>query len=454
MSAPGGTVTEELSRTDDGAVVRRSVLPGGLRVVTEAVPGVRSVALGVWIPVGSVHETPSLAGSSHFLEHLLFKGTRRRSALDISSTLDAVGGESNAFTSKEYTCFYARVLDTDLPLAVDVVCDQVLASRVRSADVDAERGVVLEEIAMRDEDSSDLVHDLFSTALHGDTPLGRPVLGTVASIEGLSRTAVAGYYRRRYVPGEMVVAAAGSLDHDAVVADVAAAFAREGALDDAPRDDAAPAPVAVPAPRAPVTPRGAAPRARAEVVVEQRPAEQANVVLGVPALSRHDDRRYALAVANAVLGGGMSSRLFQEVREERGLAYSVGSFVGSHAATGYLGVYAGCSPSRLADVVALCRDGVRALAADGVTGEELSRAQGQMSGGLVLGLEDTGARMSRLGKGELVQGEIPTVDELLARIAAVTVEDVADVCAEVLVRPFAAAAVGPASAQDLTALLR
>ena len=315
--------------------VTRTVLPGGPRVVTEHVPGVRSAAFGIWVPVGSVDEVPSLAGSSHFLEHLLFKGTQRRSALDISSALDGVGGESNAFTSKEYTCFYARVLDADLPLAVDVVCDQVLSSRCRTADVDSERGVVLEEIAMRDEDSSDLVHDLFSTAILGDTPLGRPVLGTVESIEALTRTGVAGYYRRRYRPSDMVVAVAGNVEHDRVVADVAAAFARADALDDGGGSTEPDGPSAEVVER--TRRRTGSPRPRAEVLVEQRPAEQANVVFGVPALSRHDPRRYALGIANVALGGGMSSRLFQKVREERGLAYSVGSFVTSHATTGYLG---------------------------------------------------------------------------------------------------------------------
>ena len=436
------------------AGVRRTVLPGGLRVISETVPDVRSVAFGVWVPVGSVDEVPSLAGSSHFLEHLLFKGTRRRSALDISSALDAVGGESNAFTSKEYTCFYARVLDDDMPLAVDVVCDQVWGSRVRASDVDSERGVVLEEIAMRDEDSSDLVHDLFSTALLGDTPLGRPVLGTVESIEGLSRTAVHGYYRRRYDPAAMVVAVAGNVEHDAVVAEVEAALARaEDVGGGTPGARAGSAVTDEPDPAGDTARRNGQVRPRAEVVVEQRPAEQANVVLGVPAVSRHDDRRYALGVANAVLGGGMSSRLFQTVREQRGLAYSVGSFVAQHATSGYLGVYAGCTPGRLGEVVGLCRDEVRRMAADGITDAELARGVGQLSGSVVLGLEDTGARMTRLGKAELVAGELPTVDELLGRVRAVTVEDVAAVCAHVMSQPFAAAAVGPASADEVAAVL-
>ena len=229
MAARGSTRT--LSSGPYGVVVRRTVLPGGLRVITEAMPTVRSVAFGVWVGVGSRDETPSLAGSSHFLEHLLFKGTRRRDALEIAAVMDAVGGEMNAFTAKEYTCYYARVLDTDLPLAVDVVCDMVTSSVVAGRDVDAERGVVLEEIAMHDDDPTDVVHDAFAGTVFGESPLGRPVLGSVQSISAITRPAVAGYYRRRYRPASMVVAAAGNLDHAKVVRAVRTAFATAGLLD-------------------------------------------------------------------------------------------------------------------------------------------------------------------------------------------------------------------------------
>src|SRR4051794_6880387 len=205
--------TQTLLTSPDGGVVRRTALPGGLRVVSESVPGVRSVAFGVWIGVGSRDEMPSLSGASHYLEHLLFKGTKRRDALEISASMDAVGGEMNAFTAKEYTCYYARVLDEDLPLAVDVVCDMVTSSLVTGDDVESERGVILEEIAMHDDDPGDIVHDTFASALFGDGPLGRPVIGSVESIESLSRSAIAGYYRRRYTPESMVIAASGGLDH-------------------------------------------------------------------------------------------------------------------------------------------------------------------------------------------------------------------------------------------------
>jgi len=427
---PGSTKT--LIPGLDGAVVRRTVLPGGLRVITEAMPTVRSVSFGVWVGVGSRDETPALAGSSHYLEHVLFKGTKRRDALEISAALDAVGGEMNAFTSKEYTCFYARVLDNDLLLAVDVISDMMTSSVVRSSDVDSERGVILEEIAMHEDDPGDVVHDAFAEALFGDTPLGRPILGTVESINALQRNAIHGYYRRRYRPENMVIAAAGNLDHAKVVRLVAKAFG-EMLNDDAQID------------RRPSPPRvgGRPPVSRSGVSVVPRPTEQAHLVLGVPALSRVDERRFALGVLNGALGGGMSSRLFQEVREKRGLAYSVYSYAAHHAETGMFGVYAGCQPAKAAEVLDICRDQLDLVARGGITAEELSRGKGQLAGALVLGLEDTGSRMSRLGKAELVYGELLTVDELLARIDAVTLEQVRDVAATVLSAKQTLAVIGP-----------
>jgi predicted Zn-dependent peptidase len=416
----------------DGAVVRRTVLPGGLRVITETMPTVRSVSFGVWVGVGSRDETPALAGSSHYLEHVLFKGTKRRDAMEISAALDAVGGEMNAFTSKEYTCFYARVLDNDLPLAVDVISDMMTSSVVRTSDVDSERGVILEEIAMHEDDPGDVVHDAFAEALFGDTPLGRPILGTVDSISSLQRTAIHGYYRRRYRPENMVIAAAGNLDHAKVVRLVAKAFG-EMLNDDAQID------------RRPTPPRvgGRPPASRSGVSVVKRPTEQAHLVLGVPALSRVDDRRFALGVLNGALGGGMSSRLFQEIREKRGLAYSVYSYAAHHAETGMFGVYAGCQPAKAAEVLEICREQLDLVATGGITAEELTRGKGQLAGALVLGLEDTGSRMSRLGKAELVYGEILTVDELLARIKAVTLEQVLEVATSVLSAKQTLAVIGP-----------
>jgi len=427
-SQPPGT-TRTLLTEEDGGIVRRTVLPGGLRVVTETMPQVRSVTFGVWVGVGSRDETPSLAGASHYLEHLLFKGTKRRDALEISSAIDAVGGEMNAFTTKEYTCYYARVLDTDLPLAVDVVCDMVTSSVLASADVESERGVILEEIAMHEDDPSDAVHDVFARQLWGDSPLGRPILGTVESIQALTRRQVVTYYRRRYRPPVTVVSAAGNVDHRKVVRLVREAFG--ASLD----GEASPAPPRV---------GGAGPSVRhGEVGLVSRSTEQVNLVLGVPGLIRTDERRFVLGVLNAALGGGMSSRLFQEIREKRGLAYSVYSFVSHYADAGMFGVYAGCLPSKADEVLKLCREELAKVAEHGITEEELARGKGQMRGSLVLGLEDTGSRMSRLAKAELVYGELLSVDEILRRIDAVTLDDVRAVARELLTATPSLAVVGP-----------
>ncbi|MDQ6649897.1 MAG: insulinase family protein [Actinomycetota bacterium] len=427
-------------RTDaeSGTVIRRTVLPGGLRVITEAMPTVRSVAYGVWVGVGSRDEVDSLAGSSHFLEHLLFKGTRRRDALEIAAVMDSVGGEMNAFTAKEYTCYYARVLDADLPLAVDVVSDMVTSSLITGRDVESERGVILEEIAMHEDDPSDVVHDSFARAVYGDHPLGRPVLGSVDSITSLSRTSINGYYRRRYAGPSIVVAAAGNLDHASVVRLVKKAFGAAGLLE----GDAAP--------KAPSRPAGAVPSFRGGVAMTRRPTEQANLVLGTIGLSRGDDRRFALGVLNNALGGGMSSRLFQEVREKRGLAYSVYSYASQYADTGLFGVYAGCQPAKVDQVLEICRDQLDQVAGKGITDEELARGKGQLKGSLVLGLEDTGSRMSRIGKSELVYGELLSVDEVIARIEAVTPEDIRAVAAEVLTQPLALGVIGPFDDHDFS----
>jgi len=416
---------------DDGTgAVRRTVLPGGLRVITETLPAVRSAAFGIWAGVGSRDEGPAHAGATHYLEHLLFKGTRKRTALEISATMDAVGGELNAFTGKEYTCYYARVLDADLPLAIDVLSDMVTSSLIESKDVDAERGVILEEIAMNEDDPSDTVHEAFVRQLFGDTPLGRPILGTVDSINGITQDQIAEHYRARYTPDHLVVAAAGRLDHDAVVRQAEQAFRH--VLDGA----AQPA-----APR--LAGAAASPGEGRGVRLVSRGIEQANLVLGCAALSRTDDRRFPLGVLNAALGGGMSSRLFQEVREKRGLAYSVYSFTSQHADAGLWGVYAGCLPSKADDVLAICRDEIAKVVSGGLTGAELERGKGQLRGAMVLGLEDPSSRMSRLGKSELVYPRLEPVDDILASIEAVTHDDVRAVAADILAKPKVLAVVGP-----------
>jgi predicted Zn-dependent peptidase len=431
---PAG-VTAGAQRVVGGDAVWRTVLPGGLRVVTEKLPAVRSVAFGIWAGVGSRDEDVPHAGATHYLEHLLFKGTARRSALDISAAMDAVGGELNAFTAKEYTCYYARVLDEDLPLAIDVLCDMVTGSLLEPREVDAERGVILEEIAMNEDDPADLVHEAFAAQLFGDTPLGRPILGTVESINSITRDRIAEHYRARYTPANLVVAAAGSLDHDRVVELTQAAF---GSL---LSGDVAPVPARLSGP-AGETANGSVAHGTG-VRLLSRPIEQANVVLGCAGLARTDPRRFALGVLNAGLGGGMSSRLFQEVREKRGLAYSVYSFSSQHADTGQWGVYAGCLPAKTEEVLAICRDEIAKVVDTGLTDEELSRGKGQLRGSIVLGLEDPSSRMSRLGKSELVYPRLEPVEEILAEIDAVTHDQVRDVASVVLGQRKALAVVGP-----------
>ncbi|MCP3821136.1 insulinase family protein [Streptomyces sp. A3M-1-3] len=424
--------TQTLLKGRDGiGTVRRTTLPSGLRIVTETLPSVRSATFGIWAHVGSRDETPSLNGATHYLEHLLFKGTRQRSALDISAAIDAVGGEMNAFTAKEYTCYYARVLDTDLPLAIDVVCDMLTGSLILEEDVDAERGVILEEIAMTEDDPGDCVHDLFAHTMLGDTPLGRPVLGTVDTVNGLSADRIRRFYKKHYDPTHLVVAAAGNVDHATVVRQVRAAFDKAGALT---RTDASPR-----------TPREGtrAIRTAGRVALLNRKTEQAHIVLGMPGLARTDDRRWALGVLNTALGGGMSSRLFQEVREKRGLAYSVYSYTSGFADCGLFGVYAGCRPSQVHDVLKICRDELDRVASDGLSDEEMTRAIGQLSGSTVLGLEDTGALMNRIGKSELCWGEQMSVDEMLARIAAVSPDEVTAVAQDVLGQRPSLSVIGP-----------
>lgn len=421
-----------------GGTVRRTVLPNGLRVLTEAIPTMRSVSFGIWVAVGSRDEAPQLAGVSHFLEHLLFKGTRRRSALDISATIEAVGGDTNAFTAREYTCYYARVLDTDLPLAIDVVCDLVADSVLAEADVETERGVILEEIAMHDDEPGDQVHDLFGRALYGDHPLGRPISGTHDTISPMERGQIRSFYRRRYVPPSIVVTAAGNLDHGRVVKRVRQAFAAAGL----PESPAAPVPYRPPTTHVPVRPP--------TVLVESKETEQAHVVLGCPAVHRLDPRRFALAVLNNVLGGGMSSRLFQEIREKRGLAYSVYSYTSQYADSGLFAVYAGCAPGKVGEVLDLTREHLAEVAAHGVTDAEIARGKGMLKGSLVLGLEDTGSRMGRLGKGELLYDELLSVDELLTKVDAVTPDEVRAVASDVLARPMSLAVIGPFDDHDFS----
>jgi predicted Zn-dependent peptidase len=437
--APARAVTRTLTTDPLGGTVRRTVLPSGLRVLTEAIPTMRSVSFGIWVAIGSRDETGSLSGASHFLEHLLFKGTRKRAALDISAEIEAVGGETNAFTTKEYTCYYARVLDQDLPLAIDVMCDLVADSVLDPADVETERGVILEEIAMHEDEPGDEVHDLFARAVFGDHPLGRLISGTEETISAMSRRQIQTFYRSRYRAPSIVIAAAGNLDHAAVLKLI------RQALRGTPLDTER----AQPGNLRPATPPARTRSAR--TAVEHKESEQAHVVLGCAGISRADERRFALGVLNNVLGGGMSSRLFQEIRERRGLAYSVYSYSSQYADSGLFAVYAGCAPGKVDEVLELTRAELAEVAAHGITEAELARGKGMAKGSYVLGQEDTGSRMSRLAKGELLFGDLMAVDELLAKVDAVDAEEVNALAADLLSRPMSLAVVGPFDAGDFAA---
>jgi predicted Zn-dependent peptidase len=410
--------------------VRRTVLPSGLRIVTEEVPSVRSAAIGIWVNVGSRDETPAVAGASHFLEHLLFKGTTRRTALEISATIEAVGGEMNAFTSKEYTCFYARVIDTDLPMAIDVVSDLITSSIVSALDVDAERKVVLEEIAMRDDDPSDLVHDLYAETYYGDTQLGRPILGTIKSIKEMTRGSVFNYYKKKYLPQDLVVAVAGNIKHKRVVAMVEEAISRDNFLDvkGAPQIR-------------PNTPVKTKPMQ--SVGLMTRKTEQAHMFYGMEGVARSDERRFAMGVLASALGGGMSSRLFQEIREKRGLAYSVYAYAQQFAGSGQIGFYAGCNPTKAIEVVEIIREVLADVAENGMSHEEIERAKGAVRGSLVLSQEDSGSRMSRIGKNEIVYGHVMGFDDILKAISRVNPTDVREIASEYLTKSPTLALVGP-----------
>ena len=426
---PGTTRT--LLTAEQGGLVKRTVLPGGLRIITEQMPSVRSAAIGIWVNVGSRDEVASQTGSAHYLEHLLFKGTKNRTALDISSTIDAVGGEMNAFTSKEVTCFYTRVLDTSVPEAIEVLVDMITSATITSVDVDQERQVVLEEIAMRDDDPADIVHEQFSRALYGDAPLGRSILGTVENISSLSRRSIHGFYRKYYTPDRLVIAVAGNIDHASIVKQIRKAFNLGGF--DLGGEEIPYVPSKV---KTKVSHSGG-------FVKFDKTTEQANLVIGVPGLDRADERRYIQSVFNAALGGGMSSRLFQEVREKRGLVYTVYSFGQQFQDAGMAGVYAGCSPKNLEQVTQVITDVLDEVALNGITEAELVKAKGQVSGGMVLGLEDTSSRMSRIARSELNHGYVPSVSQVLERISAVTLEEVHTLAHHLWSQERLTAVVGP-----------
>jgi predicted Zn-dependent peptidase len=422
----------ELSFTaSGGSTVHRSILRSGVRVLTEHVPGAQSASVSFSVAVGSRDETNGHFGSTHFLEHLLFKGTSRRTALDIAIAFDSVGGSSNASTGKEHTSYYARVQDKALPLAVDVIADMLTSSLIDATEFENERTVILEELAMNEDDPQDVAHEAFSEAVLGDHELGRPIGGNKETIGAVTRDAVWQHYKENYRPQDLVVAAAGGVKHSEFVELV------EKELSAAGWDlGLAAAPVARRSNAQTKISRGK------PLQVIKRPIAQANILLGMPGIIGNDPRRYAMGILNTVLGGGMSSRLFQEIREKRGLAYSVYSFNQGYSDASTFGLYAGCSPTKAEQVTRLMLDEFEKIAQSSITTDELELAIGNISGGLALKFESSQARMSRLVGSEMSTGEFFDLDETIERFSSVTTEQVQSLVQDLLLGERTIVAVG------------
>ena len=407
-----------------------TTLPNRLRVITETMPSVRSVAIGCWVDTGTRDEDLTHEhGASHFLEHLLFKGSEKLSAREVSETFDAIGAESNAFTSKEATCYWTRLLDQDVSTGFDVLSEIIQRPAFRANEIDSERQVVIEEINMNDDDPGDVAFENFSTAAFSDHPLEAPVLGTRDSIRGMTRDDIMGYWERRYGAESLVIAAVGNLEHNHIVAMVEERFGEwdGGAIDH--------------------TFQETEPSARVELT--RRDTEQAHILIGGKGLKRDDERRFCFQVLNHIMGSGMSSRLFREVREERGLAYSIYAFRLAYADAGAWGVYVGTTPSQTDTALKVIRDELDKVMEEGVTEDELERAKGSMRGGLALSLEDSNSRMIRLGRDELAGMPHLSTDERLEKLDAVTREDVQQVAREMYSAERLIGAVGPFDPSDL-----
>jgi predicted Zn-dependent peptidase len=416
VSAPEAQVTE---------------LDSGIRVVTEAVPSVRSVALGFWIRTGSRDETPAQAGVSHFLEHLLFKGTKRYSAIEIAEIFDGLGASVNAATGKESTNLHARFLDTHTDEAFDLLAEMLLGPTY--PEIDSEREVVLEEIAMYEDEPQDKVHDVLDQAVFGTHPLGRRVLGEAEVISSIPIPEIDAYHRARYTGGNIVVAAAGNVDHEGIVEltrrHIDPAGSGDGVAAEPPHVDGA------------------------QVGFHQKDTEQFHICFGGPGIDRSDDRRYALSILDAVFGGSTSSHLFREVREKRGLAYAVGSYTQQYADSGLIGIYVGTREDNVQESCEIIGRELAALHTDGITKDELDRAKENVKGRMVLSSESTAARMARIGKALLFDLPLLTLDELLEKIDAVSLDDVSELARDLYVpESLSAAAIAPSEERFRAAL--
>lgn len=385
---------------------KKEILPNGVRIVTEEMPYVRSVSLGIWVAAGSRDESTKNNGAAHFIEHMMFKGTEKRSAKEIAEALDAVGGQLNAFTSKEYTCYYAKVLDEYFDISVDLLGDMFFNSSFKEEEIEKEKNVIIEEIKMYEDAPDELVHDFFANTMWSGHALGRPVIGNANIIKDMSRQDLLDFKDRFYSPKSIVVAVAGNIKHEAVVEKLAPLF---GSLNKRARKRTY-----------------TVPKPHSKVFFKKKDIEQLHLCIGTPGLALDDDKGYVLHVMNSALGGGLSSRLFQEIREERGLAYSVYSYHSSYRDAGLFSIYAGLSRKNLNKVVSIIGKEMKSLRAKGITKKELVRAKQQLTGSLYLGMENVSNRMSRLGKSELCLNRVVTVDEAVERISAVALDDIKD----------------------------
>jgi predicted Zn-dependent peptidase len=392
----------------------RTELPSGITVITETIPHVRSVAIGFWVGVGSRDETEEVNGMSHFIEHLMFKGTDKRSAMEISEAFDTLGGELNAFTAKEYTCYYTRLLDQHVSEGVEILADMVQNSKFDSEDIKSERKVVIEEINRNEDTPDERIHDLFATSLWSEHPLGKPILGHAEVVGNFSRDDVVSFFGKEYLDKNLVVAAAGNINHDTMVDRITGLF--NGMPGEKP------------------VRKEFKPGIERKTDIYTKQTEQAHIVYGTEALQASDNRRFALSIMDNILGGGMSSRLFQEIREKKGMAYATYSYHSLYRETGFLAAYAGTTPENTEEVVRLMKEQFEDIASGGINDQEVYRAKEHIKGQLMLGLESTSRRMTRLGKLETTKGEMLSLDELVERLDAVTRNDISLLAAELLSR--------------------
>ncbi len=412
-------------------MVKETSLPNGIKIVTESISGVRSISVGIWVKIGSRDEIEGLNGMTHFLEHMLFKDTKNFTAKQISEIFDSLGGEFNAFTSKEFTCYYARLLDEHLPIGIELLADMMQQSKLKKPHIEVERGIILEEINRHEDNPASKIHDLFSQTLWESHPLGQSIIGQSELVKSFNKQSIQEFYKKNYVSNNMIITLAGNLNHNEVV-DLLKKYFRNQRI-------------------GPVNLRDhSIPKPETRVKIIEKDTEQANICYGSVSLKANDERRFALSVFDNILGGGMSSRLFQKIREEMGLAYAIFSFHSLYLDTGLFSIYTGINPSKVKEVISTLNREIKEILKEGPTEEEIIRAKENLKGELVLSLENTANRMTRLGKSILNHGQILTIDELISKLDDVSFEDVMEV-GRLIFNPkrMVLAVIGPVKAKEI-----